>query len=67
MKVLLKSKFDNPVILIYKSNRCYDSQLKVVTQNVLKKEALIFLLMALLIEKRNSPLIKIKKNVPHRV
>ena len=34
---LLKSKFDNPSYLIYKSNRCYDSQLKVVQKGLKKR------------------------------
>ena len=37
------------------------------SKKVLEKEALIFLMMALLFEKRSPPLTKVKKNVPHRV
>ena len=38
-----------------------------VAQKRTEKEALIFLMMAMLIEKRNSLLIKVKKNVPHKI
>ena len=37
------------------------------SKKVLKKRAIFFLMIELLIEKRSPPIIKIKKNVPHRI
>ena len=37
------------------------------SQKILKKEALSFLVMALLAEKKSPPLIKVKKNTPFKL
>ena len=59
------------IILIYcKSNSSYDYQLEGIQKRSWekkKKEVLIFLVMAPLIEKRSLPLIKVKENIPQRV
>ena len=64
--VWLKSKFYAQVILLYKSNKCYEWQLKVV-QKGLKKRGFNFSYYGTSDWEKESLLIKVKKNVPHSI
>ena len=58
-KILLKAKFNNP----FQVEQVLRKKNKYAPKKFKKREGLVFLMMALLIEVRSPPLLKVKKNV----